>query len=187
MTVRQSAAVQKQLPFPAAAVTGQTVTFAGVAASSVSSGQVKLFDTEGGDRRRTLEALLDSTREQTFEYGMMSSFDSHLTALLTAWGADGLRRLSELLLQEARVPKEAAVESLAVVGRGNNIASSEDRLQFLEGFLAHPLASMRDAAGLALLELHDRRALATLREAIAMEPNPQLRRNLESVISELQA
>jgi hypothetical protein len=131
-----------------------------------------------------LETLFVSARGEIFEYGQDSDFGERLLRLLTTYELKCLHALETILMEGRDIPREAALEALAVVGSAS-IPSQSVRAAFLLRFLRHPSSVMRDAAGLALLDVGDQSVTGAIRETIERESNPQVRKNLLQAASEL--
>ena len=63
---------------------------------------------------RELEAIFQSARDETFEYGETSGFADELPAFSTA-GTAGLGALTTLVFEGKQTPREASAEAIAVL------------------------------------------------------------------------
>lgn len=122
--------------------------------------------------------------EEEFELGAPGEFGVDLARLLSARGAALLPSLSRVVSASTPSNKEAAWETIRLVGRASNV-SPDERLAWLEPLIQHRLPSMRDAVGDALTEIDDERSAMIIEKAIARETQSLVKRNLTSALAAL--
>jgi HEAT repeat protein len=133
----------------------------------------------------TLQALLALAADEIFEYGEESAFSRALVEAIQRHGTVIVELLASRIFHD-RVASHIAAETLRWFGMIEHPASYDTRLWWLQHCLFHPSIIIRDAASLGLAALDDPRTAPALRQAIAQEPNAELRGDLAQVLRQLE-
>lgn len=122
---------------------------------------------------------------ETFEYGMESDFVAGLEALTGRFGSVVLAAIASIIMGGYAYPQVAA-EALRWLGSVRDIETHQARLRLLERSLRSPSRWVRDGAAQGLDDLGDPHAVPHLRAAVDRELLPELRRDLEVALVQLQ-
>jgi hypothetical protein len=129
--------------------------------------------------------LLEIARDEVFEDGVQGPFARGLRRFLSISGIDAVAFLQQFAFGEGANVAIVA-EILRYLGMEENPLTRDVRLQFLVRCLTHHSAAVRDASGIGLAYLRDKRALPDLRNAAQRERYPELRDDLLLVIKQLE-
>ena len=132
-----------------------------------------------------IRSLLQAPRDQTFEAGMESEFSRALVRIVTKYGDDAIGALADCIGGEAVSP-EVAAEALQWLAHINDHVAYRQRLLLLERSLSSSSPWVRDGAGLGLALLEDPRAIPSVARAIDQETIPELRDDLQLVLTQLE-
>jgi hypothetical protein len=144
-----------------------------------------------------MAALFAAAKDEYFEDGMESAFSRGLIRLIGEYGEKAVVELAFLILHD-QVNAEIAAEALRWLGHmegpggpaptqlRQDMRSYQRRLWLLERSLFTASARLRDGATLGLASLDDPHAVRYLRRAIAQEPSPELRSDMEQVLAQLE-
>lgn len=132
----------------------------------------------------SFDSLFRSVRELRFEDGMESYFSEHLISLVRTYGPFSKDILAQIF-EDSTISPEVLSEALRWLGRMEDQPSYEARLWLLERALNSSSPTVRDGASLGLASLDDPRAARYLQAAIESEQIPDLRRDMEDVLSQL--
>jgi len=128
--------------------------------------------------------LASMARDEVFEDGILNSLSNGIPDFLARFGPDGIEAIQRLW-QRNQLDAEPLAETLVWLGRVRSPATLGGRLGLLVKGLRDASPRVRDAAGLALASLGDRRAVPYLRQAREVESIPELRASLEELLQEL--
>jgi len=142
-------------------------------------------DTDSGELEKNATALFASAKEQIFEDGMESDFSREIAEFITSYGRSAMEAIIGLILC-GRINSEVVSEALRVIGRIDHVSTYRDRLWLLERGLYSSYARVRDGAIVGLAYLDDPIAIKPLGFAIEREQTPELRKDMEQVLSQLQ-
>lgn len=137
------------------------------------------------EARKLLQRLLMRAQFEHFETGFDSFFSLGLEEALLGEHGGAMFELLDTYLDEPTVNTEIAYETMRLLGRLEHPQSHAFRLGILVRALGHSDPYLRDAAGLALVDLEDPRALPALQKAAACEPIPSLREDLLQAAAQL--
>ncbi len=129
-------------------------------------------------------SVFEQGAEEKFEDGMESEFSRELESLVKAYGAASKPILARLL-EDASISPAVWAEALRCLGRLDDPASREARLWVLEKGLTSPFLIIRDGAALGLASMDDPSAIPYLQLAVDSERVPELRTDMEQVLSQL--
>ncbi len=132
-----------------------------------------------------LKLLFQTGKEYVFEDGIDSQFSNELVRMIEMHDNSAVFSLARLIVSE-NVNKEVASEALRWLGRIQEPASYTNRLLLLERCLFSSSAKIRDGAILGLASMNNSNALTHIKEASKRETIPELRANMEQVISQLE-
>jgi len=134
---------------------------------------------------KELWALIASG-EETLDFDDNGDFTEGLLGFVFRYRMVGLRLFERFCLTEGANPFVIG-EGLRVLGQLDEDPFTHNvRLQLLRKCLNHPLSVVRDAAGVGLTLLGDRRAIPSLENALRRETRPLCRQTLEKALAELQ-
>lgn len=144
----------------------------------------------GAQRRRAdlvshLESAFSDAAEEVFEAGFESDFSRKLRAVVMACGDQAIDALAEVMQSDGSDINTKA-EALNQLGLIPDPYSHRTRLEMLIRYLASPDAALRDSASVALAAIDDPVAIQAVRRAVAHEPSPTLRRDLNLVLGQLE-
>lgn len=146
-------------------------------------------ETESGERHKTeiaiaVERVLRLARDADFEHGVISRFESELSALVITQGDEAVwsfrRRLAD---PRTGLGREIRRETLLALGRIRDARTQRQRFALFAEYLRDPAPSIRDAAALALLDLEDPHTSDVLTRARNVETHPLVRANLELALA----
>jgi hypothetical protein len=126
-----------------------------------------------------------SAKEEVFEDGMESDFSRNLSEFIISFGHLAMETIIPIILSE-RTNTEVASEAFRILGRLNHKITYRDRLWLLERGLYSASARVRDGAVLGLAFLNDSLAIAPLKSAIERERIPELRKDMEQILTQLE-
>ena len=132
-----------------------------------------------------LESVLADAVEEVFEAGMESDFSRKLRTAELACGELAIDALARVMRNEA-TKTEVKAEAVHQLGLIADRQSHRSRLEMVMRNLASPDARLRDSASVALAAMDDPAAIEAVRHAIAQEPSPALRRDLQLVLNQLE-
>ena len=138
------------------------------------------------DIREELETLFNSARELEFEDGIENPFSREIVSVIRRYGETATAVLASLIVRE-KVSTEAAAETLRWLGRMSDPATYRSRLWLLERCLNSSSLTVRDGAALGLAAMDDPTAIRYLELAIRCEQSPELRKDMEQVLEQLEA
>ncbi len=141
-------------------------------------------------RRSEIEAELSSLFSLAtyidLEPGMDNAFSLGLEALIERCGEPALAEIRTIILEE-RTNASIAMEALQYIGRMDSNRWKTERRKLLEQCLLRSLSAwVRDGAGLGLASLDDPRSIRAVKTAIAKESSNMLKKDLESVLDQLE-
>jgi HEAT repeats len=123
--------------------------------------------------------------DEEIEDGMTGSLGEKISNLIRFHGSKAIRRLKELISSNGVSPSLAS-HTLRWLGRVEDSASFDSRLELLCESLQSKSPVIRDGASLGLAALGSKKAIECLKAAIEQEKLPSLRADLEQVLRELQ-
>jgi hypothetical protein len=132
------------------------------------------------------QRLFHTSWNEAFEDGMESAFSRSLQEFVRRHGVTAVNVITRLISNEL-VSVELASEALRWLGRMEDPTTYHDRRWLLEHSLTHSSGYVRDGAVLGLSSMDDPHATSALRQAMAREPLPQLRKNMAQAIEQLEA
>ncbi len=135
------------------------------------------------DLTNEIKALFAAVEEEVFEDGIETSFSRQLVDLVNHH-PNVVGILGELIF-DTTSKAELVGETLRWLGRIEDQATHQQRLQLLERGLTHSAASIRDAALLGLASMGDSQSIPALEQAIAVESISHLRKNMLQVVEQL--
>jgi hypothetical protein len=130
-------------------------------------------------------SIFSNAREEIFEDGMESKFSLNLSEFIVSFGHPAMETIINLLLSN-RLNTEVASEAFRVLGRLRHKNTYRDRLWLLERGLYNRSARVRDGAALGFAFLNDQLAIAPLQAAIERELIPELRKDMEQILAQLE-
>ena len=157
---------------------------AGVSAEAATDPDSRV-ETRRADLVSYLETVFADAAEEIFEAGFESDFSRKLRAVVMACGDQAIDALAELMRADG-TDIDAKAEALHQLGLIADRFSHRSRLEMLIRYLASPDARLRDSASVALAALDDPDAIQAVRRAVAQEPSPALRRDLQLVLDQLE-
>jgi hypothetical protein len=133
-----------------------------------------------------MKRLLALAHDESFEDGVRGPFARELERFLSVHVFEAIDLLQRYAFSEGA---NAAVvgEIIRYVGMSNDPLTKDERLQFLTRCLAHRSPIVRDASGIGIAHLNDRRALRDILEAIKREQYTELRDDLRLVANQLES
>jgi len=137
------------------------------------------------DLDRRIARLFGSVGEQSFEEGIETEFSRELERVVRAYGDNAVVAVGQRIAG-GTVKPEAAAEALRWLGQMDSPITYRQRLDLLERSLSAPSAWIRDGASLGLASLDDPDAMPYLERAIEREQIPELREDLQRVLSQLE-
>lgn len=157
-----------------------------IATTSLLISELAAPDVQRRILSRTLDALLESAKEERFEDGMNSNLSVGLRVLLRKYSTDFIRVLEDRL-KGPKISSRILTEVLHTLGDIEDATTKGWRLATLVRFLASPSSIVRDAAATGLAYLDDKTAIPYLREAIARESSVAFREDLRAIVEQLSA
>ena len=130
-------------------------------------------------------SIFSNAKEEIFEDGMESKFSQNLTEFVISFGHPAMETIINLLLSN-RTNTEIASEAFRVLGRLRHKNTYRDRLWLLERGLYNRSAKIRDGAALGFAFLNDPIAVTPLQSAIERELIPELRKDMEQILAQLE-
>jgi hypothetical protein len=192
MTMRESLVAPSRYATSRGALTGEQVqrkekvATASTATPEVDAiarlDRVQSLLTVEGEARRLFELAKRVERSAGFEPGMDNAFRDGVHAFLQGGGGDALAAIKRRLPLQSPTVQAATI---LYVGDADAPATSAERLALVVWYLDSEYPEVRDAAGLALIDLDDVRATPFLATAIDKEPLRSLRESLEQARSYL--
>lgn len=134
------------------------------------------------EARRLFDVGKHTERNGEFEMGMDNPYRDGLHAFLEEYGIDAIEAIRKLLPFQSPTVQAATIMYL---GDTNAPRTLSDRLNLAVAYLSSRYPQVRDAAGLALIDLDDVRAVPNLTIAIENEPLRSLKQYLEQARSHL--
>ena len=132
------------------------------------------------------QRALEAAKDEVFEDGVQGPFARELRRFLLVHASNAIEFLQNYSFAEgARFAIVA--EILRYVGMDDDLSTREARLQLLIRHLGHSSPTVRDASGIGLAHMNDRRALSHLRNAVRRERYPELRDDLALVVKQLES
>lgn len=132
---------------------------------------------------KTLDAELDhilaGAQYEEFEEGMSSEFEGRLKTLVGYYGEQSITALHARL--QSGIKSHILIEALGALGRMRVRATLAGRVAVLARWLGNDAASVRYAAGCALLDLDVPIARGFLERAAGVEQNQLLRESLRKL------
>lgn len=150
---------------------------------NVESSTAKIIDSELLSKQ--IDSIFARAKEEIFEDGIESDFSRKLSEFIMSFGHSAMEAMIPVLLSD-HTNTEVSSEALRVIGRLNHKTTYRDRLWLLERGLYSASARVRDGAVIGLAFLNDPIVVAPLRSAIEREPIPELRHDMEQVLSQLE-
>lgn len=150
---------------------------------NVESSTAKIIDSELLSKQA--DSIFASAKGEIFEDGIESDFSRKLSEFIMSFGHSAMEAIIPVLLSD-HTNTEVSSEALRVIGRLNHKTTYRDRLWLLERGLYSASARLRDGAVIGLAFLNDPIAVTPLRSAIEREPIPELRHDMEQVLSQLE-
>lgn len=133
----------------------------------------------------TVDHLFETAGELYFEDGMETDFSRGLASLVKKYGNLAVGEISYLITYD-RVDEEIASEALSCLARIDDASTYGWRLWLFEKNLSSKSPMVRDAAALGLVSMDDAHAIPYIRRAIDQETIPELRRDLQGALKELE-
>lgn len=130
-----------------------------------------------------LERAFRDSVETVFEDGVASDFSQTIQALVRTRPDAAFPWLAQLAASGERARQVSEVARW--IGELRDQPTAADRRTFLAGALRSPSSVVRDGAVLGLSFLEDPEIVPLLSEAAKREPVPELRRDIESLVDEL--
>ena len=152
---------------------------------SGASGSTSSYDLATQQILRMVHSLFQAAAHEDFEFGTESPFIKSLDTCVTQYGTKGVLAIASIILN-ARAKPRVIAEALRWLGNLTHQPSYLLRLRTLEVCLGSPSRWVRDGASLGLEAMNDPRAIPYLREAVNREQLPELRKDLEAVLRELE-
>lgn len=149
----------------------------------------KIDDGESSLRKQllsTFNTLFDQARHEVFSDGVESDFRLSVGHVISACGDVAVHAL-HTVIRNNQESVEVVEEALRRIGSVDDIGTHHSRLGILLQELESTNPRLRDAASIGIAELDDPIAIENISRAIDKDPSEQLRRNLGSVLSQLQA
>jgi len=137
------------------------------------------------DIGRAIANLFTAARNEIFEEGMESHFSKEFVSLIKRHGEVAILEAAILITSEKADP-DVASEALKWLGQVKHSGTHSFRIWLLKRGLTSSSPQVRDGAGLGLSFLNDPDAIPALQQAIEREQIPELRRDLEQVLQQLQ-
>jgi hypothetical protein len=161
-------------------IDARTVKYYG---GSVESSTSKFADSGLLDKQAN--SIFAGAKEEIFEDGMESDFSRNLSDFIASFGHSAMEVIIPIILSE-QTNTEVASEAFRILGRLNHKITYRDRLWLLERGLYSTSARVRDGAILGLAFLNDSLAIAPLKSAIERERIPELRKDMEQILAQLE-
>ena len=155
----------------------------------VTEATTKFDDRESNLREQllgTFNALFDQAGDEVFHDGIESDFRLAVGHVIKACG-DVAVHVLHTVIRSNQANIEVVEEALRRIGSVDDIRTHHSRLGVLLQELESANPRIRDAASIGIAEIDDPFAIENVSRAIADETSEQLRRNLGSVLSQLQA
>jgi len=130
-------------------------------------------------------SIFINAKEEVFEDGMESNFSRNLSKFIVSFGHSAMETIIPIVLSE-RANTEVVSEAFRVLGRLVHATTYRERLWLLERGLYSASARVRDGSLLGLEILNDSLAIPPLKAAINRERIPELRQDMEQVVSQLE-
>lgn len=129
--------------------------------------------------------LRDDAMNETFEDGVNTKFSIGLRTIVQNCGTTSIGALENAMpLETTSVP--VMEEVLRQIGNVDDPHTHKLRLAFLERALVFPDSRIRDAASIGLDAMDDPKAIPSIKKAIASEPDEWIRKNLKTILAQLE-
>jgi len=161
-------------------IDARTVKYYG---GSVESSTSKIANSGLLDKQAN--SIFAGAKEEIFEDGMESDFSRNISDFIASFGHSAMEVIIPIILSE-QTNTEVASEAFRILGRLNHKITYRDRLWLLERGLYSTSARVRDGAILGLAFLNDSLAIAPLKSAIERERIPELRKDMEQILAQLE-
>ena len=161
----------------------------GGSAGPTAQATTKIDDGESSLREQllsTFNTLFDQARHEVFSDGVESDFRLSVGHVIRACGDVAVHAL-HTVIRNNQESVEVVEEALRRIGSVDDIQTHHSRIGVLLQELESTNPRLRDAASIGIAELDDPIAIENISRAIDKEPSEQLRRNLGSVLSQLQS
>lgn len=135
--------------------------------------------------KNKVNVIFATAKEEIFEDGMESEFSRNLSRFIVSFGHPAMEAIINLLLSN-RANTEVTSEAFRILGRLRHKITYRDRLWLLERGLYNQSARVRDGAALGFAFLNDPLAIAPLQSAIERELIPELRKDMEHILTQLE-
>jgi hypothetical protein len=136
------------------------------------------------DARRELLGILQRVHPENLEDGMTLSLGIGLAACLESYGDACVTDLATLVSSK-QPAEEVLSHALRWIGRLKDVTTGRSRTALLIRSLESQSSTIRDGAALGLVELAAPESTLALRAALAREPDPWLRQDLEQAVAYL--
>ena len=161
-------------------IDARTVKYYG---GSVESSTSKIANSGLLDKQAN--SIFAGAKEEIFEDGMESDFSRNISDFIASFGHSAMEVIIPIILSE-QTNTEVSSEAFRILGRLNHKITYRDRLWLLERGLYSTSARVRDGAILGLAFLNDSLAIAPLKSAIERERIPELRKDMEQILAQLE-
>jgi len=125
-------------------------------------------------------------RWDDFTDGMISRISEEIEGFVHKYHGAAVNAIESVLGAE-NIHREVAAEVLKTLGHVTDPETYQQRLALLMRFLGAPSTWVRDGALTGLSWFNDPASLPALRKAVQVETVEELRRDIEAVISEIEA
>ena len=125
-------------------------------------------------------------RWDDFTDGMISRISEEIEGFVHKYHGAAVNAIESVLGAE-NIHREVAAEVLKTLGHVTDPETYQQRLALLMRFLGAPSTWVRDGALTGLSWLNDPASLPALRKAVQVETVEELRRDIEAVVSEIEA
>jgi hypothetical protein len=133
-----------------------------------------------------VEQAFRYAREERFEDGNDSSFSRSLASLIQQYGAAAVAGIERLIMSPL-TPAGVSAEATRTLAQVEHASTRDQRRAVLLKALVHVSPEVRDRATLGLASSGDGSVLPFLRAAIHREAVPELRADMELLVSQMQS
>ena len=134
------------------------------------------------DIKNLAQELLRDSLHEMYEVGMDNDFTIKFELSIRNYANEFLK---EFKSHDSKFSVESLLAVIEVLGRIQHETTKSYRIWLLISYMSHPMAIIRDAASMALVDLAGKLSERFIRIAVALEKNESLKADMELLLNDL--